>query len=148
MPLSAVRLVEEDEAASTSQDPAAGSIRVGCQIEFLQGDEDVDFFGCPGTSLHFDAGDSHTVDEIQGSWFTTRRWSDLWAPVSAVRLVAEGESEAAGEAAVSENSALQEPECGGYEEDWVDVERASALKCLICTEVARDALAPDPWDLC
>ena len=92
---------------------------MGCQIEFLQNSSDVDFSECPGTSLHFDAGDSHTVDEIQGSWFRPTRFRSLWAPLSAIRLVAQE----------------------------LDVE--SALKCPICLEVPRDALVhDDPWDLC
>lgn len=135
VPLSAVRLVEEDEAASTSQDPAAGSIRSGVFIP------ESPPLRVGSIRADFPIWSPSPQDLPSGPWFTRRRYRNLSASLSAARLVAEG-------AAVSENSALQEPEYGGYEEDWVDVERASALKCLICMEVARDALTHDPWDLC
>jgi hypothetical protein len=42
------------------------------------------FVACPGTTLSFSAGDRYEVEQVVGGFFTSTRYTTLWAPVAAI----------------------------------------------------------------
>jgi hypothetical protein len=65
------------------QGAAASGLQVGSRVEMRVSDAAADWAGCPGTRLSFSPGWSGTVQSLRNGFFTTTRYTTLWAPVSA-----------------------------------------------------------------
>jgi hypothetical protein len=62
----------------------------GDRIRLTMGDGSVtasQWEGNPGSRLSFSPGDTYTVNEVQGVFFDTTRWTTLWVPFSAAEHV-------------------------------------------------------------
>jgi len=74
-------------AAFSSGALSARRLSPGDVVTMSCGNEAADFGGCPGSHLSFTPGYGPlTVAEVRGGFFTTTRYSTLWAPVTATNF--------------------------------------------------------------